>query len=42
MDMGIKGLGFACSLSNLIIYSGSLFYPLLIPNLKPALILPSH
>jgi len=42
MSLGIEGLGMACSLSDLIIYLGNLVYPLLIPEIKPALFLPSR
>jgi hypothetical protein len=42
MDLGIEGLGIACSLSNLIIYFGNLVYPLFIHEIKPALFWPSR
>jgi len=42
MDLGIEGLGMACSLSNFIIYLGNLVYPLLITEIKPALFWPSR
>jgi len=42
MSLGLEGLGMASNLSNLIIYSGNLVYPLFIPEIRPALLWPSR
>lgn len=40
-DMGIKGIGLASGLSNLLIFIGLTIYPMLIPELKEAVKLPT-
>ena len=42
MNLGLKGIGFSSSLSNLIIYSGNLIYPLFIEDIKDANFLPNR
>ena len=41
MDLGIQGIGIACSLSNLLIYIGNLIYPIFIPEISEAIFLPN-
>ena len=42
MDLGIQGIGIACSLSNLLIYVGNLIYPAFITEISDAVFLPNR